>query len=94
MPLPNVKKQCTAKAKSTGNRCNNPAAYACMTCRLHGGRRSIISGQDHHWYKHGHRSKDGIERAREIKQQLRVYEEIGHDLGFMHGKRTPGRKPK
>lgn len=94
MPLPYIKKQCTAKAKSTGLRCLNAAAYCCATCRLHGARKNIILGPDHHWYKHGYRSKDGIEKGREIQQLLRAYEEVGHNLGFMHGKRTAGRKPK
>ena len=94
MPLPNCGTRCIAKAKSTGVRCNNPAAYGCKTCRLHGARKNIISGKDHHWYKHGYRTKDGIEKAREIQQLLRVYEAIGLAEGFMHGKRTPGRKPK
>lgn len=92
MPLPNIKKQCTAKAKSTGKRCNNPAAYTCATCRLHGARQEIISGTDHHWFKHGERTKDGLFTRREIRRRLALYEEIGHRMGFMRGKRTPGRK--
>lgn len=92
MPLPNIKNQCTAKAKSTGNTCQNPAAYGCKTCRVHGARQEIISGTDHHWFKHGERSKAGMLTRREIHRRLALYEEIGHSMGFMRGKRTPGRK--
>ena len=49
------KKQCTARAKSTKQRCLNPAAYGCKTCRLHGARKkSIIKhGKLHPNYRHG-----------------------------------------
>lgn len=94
MPLPNINNQCTAKAKSTGVRCQNPAAFGCATCRLHGARKNIIAGPDHHWYKHGHRTKAGKLTRMEIRRRLMLYEEIGHALGFMKGKKTPGRKPQ
>lgn len=94
MPLPNIRAICGAKAKSTGLPCNNPKAFGQNRCRLHGSRMNVISGPDHHWYNHGYRSKDGVEKAREIQQLLRAYEAIGHAEGFMHGKKTPGRKPK
>lgn len=94
MPLPNLNKQCRAKAKSTGYRCCNPAAYGCSTCRLHGARKNALSGIDHHWYKHGDRSKDGILTFREIKRRLVMLEEIGFATGLMEGKRTNGRKPR
>ena len=93
MPLPNIKKQCTAKAKSTGDRCCNPAAYGCATCRLHGARRNVISGSDHHWYKHGERSKAETLSRREVQRRLALLEEIGFMSGIMRGKRTSGRKP-
>lgn len=93
MPLPNLKKQCTAKAKSTGIRCLNSAAFGCATCRLHGARWSIISGRSHHWFKHGERSKEGILTRQEIQRRLALIEEIGFATGIMRGRRTPGRKP-
>lgn len=48
-------KQCTARAKSTGLRCLNPAAYGCRTCRVHGARKqkSIKRGKNHPNYLHG-----------------------------------------
>lgn len=93
MPLPNLKVRCTAKAKSTGARCNNPAAFACKTCRMHGARQLVLSGAGHHWFKHGERSKAGILTRQEIRRRLALYEELGFLHGFMRGKRTPGRKP-
>ena len=49
------KKQCTALAKSTGQRCLNPAAYGCTSCRMHGARHksSIKYGENHPNYRHG-----------------------------------------
>lgn len=93
MPLPYIKKQCTAKAKTTGERCNNPAAHGCKTCRLHGARLNIVSGQDHHWFKHGERSKARILTRQEIRRRLVILEELGFLSGALRGKRTPGRKP-
>lgn len=47
--------QCTAKAKSTGARCNNPAVSGSNVCRLHGGKtpRGIASPN----YSHGRYSR-------------------------------------
>ena len=59
MPLPSVyqhsARQCKALAKSTKQRCLNPAAFGCQTCRLHGARqpRSIKRGKGHPNYRHG-----------------------------------------
>jgi hypothetical protein len=49
-------KQCNAKAKSTQERCNNPAVNGYDVCRLHGGKtpRGILNGNT----KHGRYSKD------------------------------------
>jgi len=59
MPLPSVSKysayQCVAQTKSKQQRCLNPAAYGCKTCRLHGARKqnSIKRGEEHPNYRHG-----------------------------------------
>lgn len=59
MPLPCLQnygvRRCRAIAKSTRNRCQNPAAYGCSTCRMHGARRavSIRKGPTHPNYRHG-----------------------------------------
>ena len=48
-------KQCTAQAKSSRQRCLNPAAYGCRTCHMHGARQqhSIKRGKMHPKYRHG-----------------------------------------
>ena len=72
MPLPSVSEhranQCTARAKTTGRRCLNPAAYGCRTCRLHGARKpnSIKRGIDHPNYQHGNETLKA-KRQRSIK---------------------------
>lgn len=59
MPLPSVvfhrASQCTAQAKRTRSRCQNPAAYGMPVCRYHGARKSetIRCGQQHPNYKSG-----------------------------------------
>ena len=59
MPLPSVAQhsasQCTARAKSTRQRCLNPTAFGCKTCRLHGARKKslIKRGKLHPNYRHG-----------------------------------------
>ena len=99
MPLPSVSEhsanQCTAQAKSTKQRCLNPAAHGCRTCRLHGARRqnTIKRGIDHPNYLHG---TETIEAKRQRSIKLAELREIEDDLikrGFIKCKRTVGRKP-
>ena len=73
MPLPSLRfhgaKQCTAKSKRTGLPCNNPAAYGCRACRVHGARKkdSIKRGEQHPNYVHGGRTLEA-----ELKISLRT----------------------
>ena len=99
MPLPSVSEhranQCTAQAKSTKQRCLNPAAYGCRTCRLHGARRqnTIKRGKSHPNYRHG---METLEAKRLRSEGLARLREIEHDLiarGLIKCKRTVGRKP-
>jgi hypothetical protein len=60
MPLSNIKTQCIAIARSTGNRCLNPKIGNCRTCKSHGGRKNILVGIDHPNYKHGLDTKEAI----------------------------------
>ena len=99
MPLPSVTKhnapQCTAMSKRSRERCRNPAAYGCRTCRIHGARRpeSIKSGSAHPNYKHGLETLPA-KRQRSIKlAELRVIENDLLARGLIKGKRTAGRKP-
>jgi hypothetical protein len=96
MPLPNMKKQCTAIKRKTGERCKNPAAWGCNTCRYHGARRpeSIKRGADHPQYQHGESTQEARAAYSEASSRLHELEEIGFRSGLMAGRRTPGRKPK
>jgi len=78
MPLPYLKKKCTAKSKRTGQPCNNPAAHGCRTCRMHGARRAetILKGDSHPQYTFGNetRAKRAI-RADALKD-IRIYSNL------------------
>ena len=99
MPLPSVSQhgasQCTARAKSARQRCLNPAAFGCRTCRLHGARKltSIKRGRCHPNYRHG---TETLEAKRQRSEGLARLREIEDDLirrGLIRSKRTVGRKP-
>ena len=93
LPLPNLKKQCTANNRTTGHRCKNPAAFGCKTCRFHGARRHIPKGADHPNYKHGERTLEAMRRYRIKTAELDELERLGYAYGFMSGPKRRGRKP-
>ena len=75
MPLPYLKKKCTARSKRTGLPCNNPSAYACKTCRVHGARRqeTIKKGKDHPQFTFGHETRE-IRATRAVKlKEIKIY---------------------
>ena len=45
MPLPDMKDQCTAHSKRTGERCKNPAVTGFRVCRHHGANRNSGAGR-------------------------------------------------
>ena len=99
MPLPAIAQhgagQCTARAKSSKQRCLNPAAYGCKTCRLHGARRksSIKRREQHPNYLHGNET---IEAKRQRSKKLAELRQVEDDLirrGLIKCKWTVGRKP-
>ena len=99
MPLPTISQhramQCTARAKSTQQRCLNPAAFGCRTCRLHGARKrsSIKAGENHPNYLHGTETLSA-KRKRSLKLgELREIEGDLHNRGLIRGNKTVGRKP-
>ena len=95
MPLPNLNRRCSARARSTGNQCLNPAAFGCKTCRYHGARRreTVKVGKDHPQYKHGERTQEAIERYQLLILQLQVVETLGRSVGVITGQKMKGRKP-
>jgi hypothetical protein len=73
MPLPAMRtaKRCSARAKSTGIQCQNPAAYGTPVCRFHGARKrsTVLTGQAHPNYQHGRATKAvKDETSREMKE--------------------------
>ena len=89
MPLPSIAKfnavKCSAKSKRTKLPCNNPAAYGCKTCRMHGARcpESIKRGKDHPNYVHGERSLEGIQRHREVMARIKMLTKLAKQLGMI-----------
>lgn len=98
MPLPSITKhgakQCTAKSKRTGFPCNNPAAYGCRTCRMHGARKeeSIKRGEQHPNYVHGRRSLEAEKQSSQQSLRLNYLEDAMHVLGMTTAKHARGRK--
>jgi len=48
--------RCTAKAKSTRQRCRNPSKQGWNVCRLHGAEGGAPRGEAHPNYRHGQRT--------------------------------------
>lgn len=98
MTLPSISKhgakQCTAKSKRTGLPCNNPAAYGCRTCKVHGARKkdSIKRGEQHPNFVHGGRTLEAQKQSSEQSARLSQYEDALHLLGMTTAKRLRGRK--
>jgi hypothetical protein len=98
MPLPSIKlhgaKQCTAKSKRTGLPCNNPAAYSCRTCRMHGARKaeSIKRGKQHPNFVHGNRTLEAQAERSGVSRKLQQIEDAMHLLGMTTDQRSRGRK--
>ncbi len=99
MPLPSVARhkalQCHAKAKHSGLRCRNPAAWGCSTCRVHGARRlgTIKRGEAHPNFKTGTETLEAKAQRSERLLQLRDIEANMVQLGALVGPRWRGRKP-
>ena len=92
LPLPNLKAQCTAKNRRTGQRCKNPAAFGCKSCRYHGARK-ILSGLQHPSYKAGTRTLEALSNYSQKVAEMDQLERLGHKYGFMAGPKRRGRKP-
>ena len=98
MPLPSQKYgalQCSAKSKRSGKRCLNNAVSTSNVCRMHGfvPKDKIKLGKAHPNYVTGRRSLETQKETSSRLCELRYLESLGHAIGMMNGKRTPGRKP-
>lgn len=98
MPLPSMSlygaKQCTANTKRTKQRCKNPSAYGCRTCRVHGARKkeSMKRGKDHVNFVHGKRTLEAEKEHSAFCRRLQQIEDAMHLLGMTTAKRSRGRK--
>lgn len=57
-------------------------------------KRPRSSGPLHHNWQGGHASNAERDRHSKVSVKLRYLQDLGHHFKFMHGKKTPGRKPK
>lgn len=99
MPLPNIRNscalQCKAKAKHTGLRCLNLAAYNNSVCRFHGARnpKSILKGAQHPNYKHGKETREAKAKRSAGLARIRRLEDLIIGEHFFKITRSKGRKP-
>jgi len=98
MPLPsllNGAKQCQVMTKRANERCKNPAAYGCKSCRMHGAHKSrnVLRDVDHPQYKKGKRTKEAQQKNSEALTRIRMLEQIGWHIKMFAGTKTRGRKP-
>ena len=102
MPLPGLKRQCTARSKRSGVRCLNPCVVSWRekpfsVCRMHGPRRSLYpTGSGSPNFRHGKATREAREGDRQMAILLRDLEALSYAYGLVP-EGTPrwrGRKPK
>jgi hypothetical protein len=98
MPLPSVlngAKQCQVLTKRTKQRCKNPTAFGCKSCRMHGAHKSrnVLRDEGHPQYKKGNRTKKAQRNNSKALTRLRMLEQIGWHIKMFIGTKTRGRKP-
>jgi len=99
VPLQSVLKganQCQVLTKRTRQRCKNPAAFGCASCRIHGAHKSrnVLRGANHPQYRNGERTKESEEEHRKSSAILLTLRDIGDHINLFNGNYTRGRKPK
>jgi hypothetical protein len=95
MPIANQNRRCTARARSTGNRCLNPVRADHDLCSFHLNRHqhTIKTGKHHPNFKHGLRTLESVRQYRGKMLELDQIENIARDAGLIIGPRRRGRKP-
>ncbi len=63
--------RCTAKAKSTGQRCKAPAVRGWRVCRVHGAGGGAPRGKANPNYRHGMRTKEWTEMRKLVNELVR-----------------------
>jgi len=91
--------RCQAKSKRTKLQCAAPALKGKRVCKTHGGRstgpKTEAGRQRCAEAKtiHGRETREARNERSLASARLAVLEQAGHELGFMNGNRTRGRKP-
>lgn len=107
MPLPGMKRQCTARSKRSGKRCLNPCvSWGALgasgekpfsVCRMHGPRRSAYpTGPASPNYRHGKATQEARDADHQMAILLRTIEAMSFRYALVP-EGTPrwrGRKPK
>ena len=101
MPLPCIRKgtanRCEGKSKRTGLPCQNPSAFGCKTCRMHGAHRKKVATGDNHWnLQHGRSTKKKRAESSALSMKLLILRDLGV-FGGLFGEKLPklrGRPPK
>ena len=92
--------RCQAKSKRTKLQCAAPALKGKRVCKTHGGRstgpkteagRQLCAAVK---TIHSRETREARTERSQASARLAVLEQAGHELGFMGGTRTRGRKPK
>lgn len=92
--------QCAATSKRTGERCRAPAMKGKATCKTHGGRSTGARTPEGRAKAaaartvHGRETNAARDTRRAAQQRLADLEDIGRELGFITGPRSPGRPLK
>ena len=99
MPLPSVlkgAKQCQVLTKRTKQKCKNPAAYGCQSCRMHGAHKSknVLRGAKHPHYRTGEETLQAKATRSGKSEMFRYLTDIGnHCEIFYKVIKTRGRLP-
>lgn len=96
MPLPHIKRRCTATCRATQERCKNPAAYGMATCRYHGARKpeSVRRGEEHPHFSHGRFAQLTRRKYHEDMRKLHEIQQLVHNSGLSRKPVRHGRPPK
>jgi hypothetical protein len=99
MPLKSVlngAKQCQVLTKRTRQRCKNPAAYGCASCRMHGAHnsRNVLRGVNHPHYRTGGETLEAKAMRTEKSEMFRYLADIGNHCNLFYKEiKTKGRLP-
>jgi len=92
----NGAKQCQVMTRRTKQRCKNPAAYGCRSCRMHGAHKSrnVLKGVDHPRYKTGAETLEAKTMRTEKSEMFRYLTDLGNHCKLFYKEiKTRGRPP-